>query len=131
MASQTRDYLGNKRPTHSDSSTGLSSCQRQQSTRDWCERTTILPTTSIPLFTDAHCRIDPMTQMTPEIWMVFLRPRMSANFPTARAPNKEPAGIAAMRSLSGMVFNVSKKTYQRCHLVHWTQARDDSWRGKK
>lgn len=37
----------------------------------------------------------PITQMTPESWMVFFRPKMSASFPTVRAPTKLPAGIEA------------------------------------
>ena len=44
---------------------------------------------------EAHCKIEPMTQMIPERITVFLRPNLSARALTASAPTNEPAGIAA------------------------------------
>ena len=45
--------------------------------------------------TEAHCKIDPMTQTRPERTMVGLRPIRSANCVTSNAPTKEPAGMDA------------------------------------
>jgi len=45
--------------------------------------------------TEAHCKIDPMTQTKPARITVVLRPMRSANCVTSNAPKNDPAGIDA------------------------------------
>ena len=43
----------------------------------------------------AHWRMEPITQIQPEMMMVHLWLMTSASFETAKAPTKEPAGMEA------------------------------------
>ena len=45
--------------------------------------------------TEAHCKMDPITQIMPARITVGLRPRRSANCVTSNAPTNDPAGIDA------------------------------------
>jgi len=45
--------------------------------------------------TEAHCKIDPITQTIPARMTVALRPMRSANCVTSNAPTNDPAGIDA------------------------------------
>jgi hypothetical protein len=54
------------------------------------------PATSIPIFCDAQTMIDPMHHITAPTWIARLRPNLSEMNPEAKAPMKEPPGMAAV-----------------------------------